>query len=212
MSQNSTPAVLLDLDGTLVDSVFQHVLAWGEALHEAGYDVPLWRIHQGIGMGSDRIVPWLVGGHVDDASELSDAHKRRFLERADTLRPTRGARNLLDDLDTRGVPFLIATSAGAETRAALLDALGRDDLPTADNDDVDSSKPAPDLLLSACAALGVEPQNATLVGDSPWDAEAARRVRVRAIAVRCGGHGEELLLSHGAMSVVADPAELIGRL
>jgi HAD superfamily hydrolase (TIGR01509 family) len=207
-----TPAVLLDLDGTLVDSVFVHVVAWSKALLDGGYDVPMWRIHAAIGMGSDRLVPWLLGSHTDDADALSDEHKRLFLEQADTLQPTRGALALLDDLERREVPFLIATSAGSEERQALLEALGRTDLPTADSDDVASSKPAADLLLSACEELGAEPRLATLVGDSPWDAEAARRVGMRAIAVRCGGFGDDRLRAGGPFEIVDDPRELVGRL
>lgn len=206
------PGVLLDLDGTLVDSVFEHVVTWGEAFRTRGYDVPLWRIHAGIGMGGSRLVPWVLGRHVEDADELSDDHRLRFLDRAHELRPTRGAVELLDDLEHRKVPFQIATSAEADVREALLDALGRTDLPSADADDVGSSKPAPDLLLATCADLGIEPAHATLVGDSPWDAEAARRVGIRTIAVRCGGFGDGRLLAAGADAVVDDPGALVGRL
>lgn len=204
--------ILLDLDGTLVDSVFHHVLAWDAALHAQDYEVPLWRIHAGIGMGSDRLVPWLLGRHVDDATALSDGHEQRFLDQADRLRPTRGALALLEDLRQRGVEFVVATSARQSVRKALLDVLGSPDLPTTDADDVASSKPAPDLLLAAVATLDVPPEHATLVGDSPWDAEAARRVGLRSIAVRCGGFGDDRLRSAGAMAVVDDPQELVGRL
>jgi HAD superfamily hydrolase (TIGR01509 family) len=204
--------VLLDLDGTLVDSVFHHVVAWSGALHAGGYDVPLWRIHEGIGMGSQRLVPWLLGGHVPEASELSDDHERRFLAYADDLRATPGARELLEDLQIRKVPFVIATSATTRVREALLAALGCGDLETTDADDVDSPKPAPDLLLQACASLDVRPADALLVGDSPWDADAAQRVGVRTLAVRCGGFSEAMLLRAGAYDVVEDPRALIGRL
>lgn len=206
------PAVLLDLDGTLVDSVYQHVVAWSEAFQAHGYEVPLWRIHAAIGMGGKRLVPWLLRGHVDDTEELSDDHRRRFLDRAEQLRATRGAAALVDDLERREVAFQIATSAEADVRDALLETLGRTDLASADADDVGSSKPAPDLLLATCADLGVEPEDATLVGDSAWDAEAARRVGIRTIAVRCGGFGDDHLLSAGADAVVDDPGALIGRL
>lgn len=206
------PGVLLDLDGTLVDSVYLHVVAWSDAFAARGYDVPMWRIHAGIGMGGSRLVPWVLGRHVDDADDISDDHRRRFLDRADQLRATRGATELLDDLERREVAFQIATSAEAEVREALLAGLGRTDLPSADADDVNSSKPAPDLLLSTCADLGVEPADATLVGDSPWDAEAARRVGVRTIAVRCGGFGDDRLRAGGADAVVDDPGSLVGRL
>ena len=206
------PAVLLDLDGTLVDSVFHHVVAWSEALRAGGHEVPLWRIHEGIGMGSDRLLPWLLGRHVDDAGELSSAHKQRFLDRADTLQATPGAAGLLDDLERREVPFIIATSAEPEIRDVLLKVLGRTDLPFSDAGDVDSPKPAPDLLLASAAEVGVDPEQATLIGDSPWDAEAADRIGMRCICVRTGGFGDDRLLDGGAAAVVDDPRALIGRL
>lgn len=206
------PAILLDLDGTLVDSVYQHVIAWDEALTAHDHLVPLWRIHAGIGMGGDRIVPWLLGRQTDDLEELKEAHKQRFEARADTLRATDGALDLIDDLEARGIDYVIATSAGGSTRELLLDALGRKDLPNVDADQVGSPKPAPDLLLAACEELERPPSAVTLVGDSPWDAEAARRVGIRAIAVRCGGFGEGDLRAAGASDVADSPRVLIGRL
>ena len=185
---------------------------WQQALREAGLDVPAWRVHAGIGMGSDRLVPWLLGRHTEQQSELSDAHHRLFLERADELRPTRGARELVEDLERRKVPFTIATSAKPPVRKALLAALGRQDLDSTDAGDVDSPKPAPDLLLAACQELGVDPDRATLVGDSPWDAEAAIKVGMRCLAVRTGGFGDDRLLDAGADDVVDDPLALVGRL
>lgn len=207
-----TAAVLLDLDGTLVDSVYLHVDTWVRTLREAGHDVPAWRVHAGIGMGSDRLVPWLLGRTPDDLDELSEQHHRLFLERADELVPTRGARELVEDLERRGVPFTIATSAKPPVRKALLACLGREDLDATDAGDVDSPKPAPDLLLAACKDLGVPPVHATLIGDSPWDAEAARKVGVRAIAVRTGGFGDDRLVHAGADDVVDAPLDLVGRL
>jgi phosphoglycolate phosphatase-like HAD superfamily hydrolase len=206
------PAVLLDLDGTLVDSVYSHVICWHEALRESGYEVPMWRIHASIGMGSDRMLPWLLGGAPDEADAIADSHTRRFLERAGDLLPTNGARRLIDDLEEREVPFIIATSAGEEERDALLDALGRPDLETTDAADVPSSKPAPHLITSSADEVEARPGSATLVGDSPWDAEAARRVGMRTIAVRCGGFGDSALRDAGAIDVVDDPRALIGRL
>ena len=206
------PGVLLDLDGTLVDSVYQHVAAWGEALRLHGYDVPLWRVHHGIGMGGERLLPWLLGRHVDDADALSAEHTKRFLSRTDQLVATEGALALLDDLEEREIPYIVATSAESEVMEALLQTLGRTDLPTATADDVGSPKPAPDLLLATCAEIGIEPSAATLVGDSIWDAEAARRVGIRCVGVRTGGFGDEMLLAAGAIDVVADPKALIGRL
>jgi phosphoglycolate phosphatase-like HAD superfamily hydrolase len=211
-SPTPTAGILLDLDGTLVDSVYQHVVAWHEAFADAGYDVPQWRIHRGIGMGSERIVPWLLGGHVDDADELTADHERRFLDRSETLQRTDGALELLDDLERRAVPFTISTSAGSETREKLLAVLGREDLPFTDADGVESSKPAPDLLLASCTGAGIDPTKAIMVGDAPWDALAAGRAGMQAIAVRCGGFGDDVLLGAGARRVVDGPRQLIGQL
>jgi HAD superfamily hydrolase (TIGR01509 family) len=203
--------VLLDLDGTLVDSVYQHVLAWYEAFHSRGLYVQAATIHAGIGLGSDRLVPWLVG-EVDDPEGLSDAHLARFLDLADDLTPTPGARELIEDLERRAVPHVIATSSGARTRQALLSALGREDLPVVDASDVTSSKPAPDLLASAAAELSLPPERLTMVGDAPWDARSARRLGMEAIGVRTGGFTEQTLREAGATWVVATPRDLIGTL
>lgn len=204
--------VLLDLDGTLVDSVHQHVLAWRQALLARDLDVPQARIHAGIGMGSDRLVPWLLGRHVEGADELADDHTRRFLDMASSLRPTRGAGALVDDLERREIPFIIATSAGAQEREVLLEVLGRTDLQVTDAGDVDSSKPAPDLLLSAAAQAGFEVVGARMVGDAPWDAVAAGRAGATAIAVRCGAFGDDMLREAGAARIVDAPADLVGQL
>src|SRR5690606_19686644 len=139
-------------------------------------------------------------------------HERRFLEIAGGLRATDGALDLLDDLSAREVPHVVATSATGKVAEALLQALGRTDLPTVDADDVGSPKPAPDLLLAACEAKRWDPTQATLVGDSPWDAEAAARIGMRTIAVRTGGFGDGRLLDGGAFDVVDSPRELVGRL
>jgi HAD superfamily hydrolase (TIGR01509 family) len=207
-----TFGVLLDLDGTLVDSVYAHVTAWQEAFRAAGYDVPGYRIHAAIGMGSDRLVPWLLGGHVDATDDLSNDHTRRFLDRVDTLRPTPGARAFLDDLERREVPFIVSTSASGDEREALLEVLGRHDLPATDADAVGSSKPAPDLLLASCRSAGFDPATTLMVGDAPWDAHAATRVGIRPIAVRCGGFGDDALAGAGAVRIVDAPRDLIGQL
>lgn len=205
-------AILLDLDGTLVDSVYHHVMAWDGALRAAGYAMPLWRIHNAIGMGSDRLVPWLLGRHVEEAKALSNDHRRRFLDAADDLKPTRGAAELLDDLTTRGVAFIISTSAAEEERQVMLGILDAEELGASGAEDVGSSKPAPDLLLDACKQLDANPARTTLVGDSPWDAVAATRVGMRCIAVRTGGFGDQRLHAGGATEIADDPRGLVGRL
>lgn len=211
-STTSTTGVLLDLDGTLVDSLYLHVVAWHEALHAAGHHVPMVRIHAAIGMGSDRLLPNLLGEHVDDAHAISDDHTRRFLEGAGSLEATPGATTLLDDLAMRGVPFVVATSAGGDERDALLSALGHDDLPTVGSDDVGSSKPAPDMLLMARDELEVDVDHVVMVGDAPWDALAAVRAGMEAVAVRCGGFADQALRDAGARRVVDAPRDLIGAL
>lgn len=205
-------AVILDLDGTLVDSVHHHVTAWHRALVTEGHDVPMTRVHAGIGMGSDRLLPWLLGGHADVTDTLSDRHRELFLAVTDDLRPTPGALALLDDLATRDVPHVVATSAAPEERAALLDALGREDLDVVDSGDVGSSKPSPDLLLAACAHLGIGPENAIMVGDSPWDARAATRASMPCVLVRSGGFGDQELLAAHPSRLVDAPGDLVGQL
>lgn len=208
--------VLLDLDGTLVDSVFHHVLAWDAVLVERGFTVPLWQIHQAIGMGGDRLIPWLLGTSTKElgeiVDELSAAEGEAFVGYAEQLRACEGALALIDDLEARGVPHIVASSASSKVTPALLDALGRDDLDVLTGDDVDTTKPAPDPLKLASERLGVEPAKATLIGDSPWDAEAASRIGMRCLAVRCGGFGASELMAAGASAVVDDPRALIGRL
>lgn len=208
----SPSATLLDLDGTLVDSVPHHVLAWQEALAATGHHVPTARIHAGIGLGGDRLVPWLLGGHVDEADALRDDHARRFLERAEALQATPGATALLDDLRRRDVPYVVATSADGATRDALLEVLGEPDLPLAGAGDDGPSKPAPDVLFAACRKIGADPTTSVLVGDAPWDAMAARRAGMRSIAVRCGGFADAVLREAGAERVVDAPVDLIGQL
>jgi phosphoglycolate phosphatase-like HAD superfamily hydrolase len=205
-------AVLLDLDGTLIDSCYVHVLSWAEAFQAAGYDVAMADIHAAIGMGGDRLVPWLLGGAPDGADEISADHKRRFLDRSELLRPTAGAVALIEDLERRRMPFVIATSAGGEERSALLGCLGREDLPTVDSGDVESSKPAPDPLLAARDGFEERPDHVVMVGDAPWDAMAAVRAGFEAIAVRCGGFGDTVLASAGFSRIVDAPRGLVGSL
>jgi HAD superfamily hydrolase (TIGR01509 family) len=204
--------VVLDLDGTLVDSVYHHVLAWDRALSEHGRHVPLDRIHRGIGLGGSRLVTWLLGEEPDDLDAITDAHEELFLEQRDRLRPTVGATALLADLDRRGVPTVIATSAQATVREALLAALGDPGLPATDADAVDDAKPAADLLVEASRQIEVEPDHAVLIGDSPWDVAAAARVGMRMIAVRTGGFGDSALTARGPAAVVDTPADLVGTL
>lgn len=206
--------VVLDLDGTLVDSVHHHVTAWHRALVSEGIRVPMVRVHAGIGMGGDRLVPWLAGGAIDEdvAERVSTRHGELFRSLGDELVPTAGALELLDDLAAREVPHVVATSANADDRAVLLDALGRTGLDVVDSDDVVSSKPAPDLLLAACDHLGLDPADCIMIGDSPWDGHAARRVAMPCILVRCGGFGDAPLREAAPVRLVDAPRDLVAQL
>lgn len=203
--------VLLDLDGTLVDSVHLHVTAWSTALHDHGHHVPSVDVHAAIGVGGDRLLRWLLGGAPADADRIAATHRERFLASRDHLRPTRGAQDLLDDLRERRVPHAIATSAGEEERQALLAVLDVDgSVPVIGPSDDAASKPAPDLIVEACAALEADPSDATFVGDAPWDALASRSAGATPIAVRCGGFADAHLREAGASRVVDGPADLVG--
>lgn len=204
--------IVLDLDGTLVDSVYHHVTAWQQAFAEAGHAVPARRIHRAIGMGGNRLVRSMLGRVVAAADDIAARHGELFRAAGDRLRPTPGASDLLDDLDDRDIRWIVATSAGPEDRELLLAVLGRDDVPIVDSGEVSSSKPAEDLLAAACDQAGLVPSRALMVGDSPWDGHAARRIGMDAVLVRCGGFGDDELATATPVRLVDDPRELVGQL
>jgi HAD superfamily hydrolase (TIGR01549 family) len=207
MSDNQH-AILFDLDGTLVDSVYQHVRIWHDVLREHGYHVAHHQVHKGIGLPSQRLLRWLIGRAVDDEQALIERHDELFMDQAATLTPTEGALELLADLDIRKVPYLVVTSAGSSTQEALFEALGRE-LPVAPKA---GSKPHADPLLRAAEALDLKPSQLTMIGDATWDAEAARRSGIQFVGVRCGGAADEQLLQAGALWIEDSPRDLIGRL
>lgn len=207
MSDNQH-AILFDLDGTLVDSVYQHVRIWHDVLRAHGHHVAHHTIHAGIGLPSERLLSWLIGHKPDDMKAMVDQHDASFIDEATTLTPTAGALDLLADLDARAVPYLAVTSAGDSTREVLFEALGRE-LPVAPKS---GSKPHADPLLSAAAALKLAPEQLTMIGDAAWDGESARRAGVHFIGLRCGGAPDEQLLQAGALWVEDSPRQLIGRL
>jgi HAD superfamily hydrolase (TIGR01509 family) len=207
MSDNQH-AILFDLDGTLVDSVYQHVRIWHDVLREHGYHVAHHQVHKGIGLPSSRLLRWLIGRAVDDEQALIEQHDKLFLEESSTLTPTEGALELLSDLDQREVRYLAVTSAGDSTRGALFEALGRE-LPVAPKA---GSKPHADPMLRAAQALGLTPAQLTMIGDATWDAEAARRSGMQFVGVRCGGAADAQLLQAGALWIEDSPRALIGRL
>jgi HAD superfamily hydrolase (TIGR01549 family) len=202
--------VLFDLDGTLVDSVYQHVRIWRDVLARHGWNVPHWMVHRGIGLTSERLMSWLLGTVPEDAGAMIEEHDRAFVASAETLSPTQGAVALLEELENHEVPFCAVTSAGTQTREVLFKALGRS-MPYA-GQGTDHKKPNPSPLAAAAEHLGLEPNELVMIGDAIWDGEAARRAGMHFIGLRCGGTSDELLRQAGALWVEDSPRSLMGRL
>ena len=211
------PAFLFDLDGTLIDSVYQHVIAWREALSQAGIDLSVWRIHRRIGMSGGLFVSALMretGIVLSDADidSLQQAHATEYLKLADSVGPLPGAPELLSALTAHGVRWAIATSSRLRTARPALSLLQLpEDTPMITRDMVAHAKPDPDLFLAAAQLLGVEPQHSYVVGDSVWDMLAARRAQAIGVGLMSGGYGREELERAGAYRVYADPADLLSR-
>jgi HAD superfamily hydrolase (TIGR01509 family) len=211
------PAFLFDLDGTLIDSVYQHVIAWRAALSRLDIDLSVWRIHRRIGMSGGLFVSALLRetGRTlsdEDIAMLQRAHAEEYLAQADSVRPLPGASDLLTALTEHGVQWAIATSSYRATAFRALSMLGLpDDAPMITRDVVRHAKPDPDLFLAAAALLGVEPRHAWVVGDSVWDMLAARRAEALGIGLMSGGYGRDELERAGAYRVYADPAEMLAR-
>jgi len=211
----SAPAMIFDLDGTLVDSVYQHVLAWHEALQEAGIELSVWRIHRRIGMSGGLFTRALLretGRELDEAllARLRDRHLEAYQQRLAEVRPLPGARRLLERLTELGCPFAIATSGRTGSAAPAVAMLGvPDGVPVITRDLVPYAKPDPDLFLEAARQLGVEVHDAMVVGDSVWDMLAARRARTLGIGLLSGGYGTDELERAGAYRVYDDPAHLL---
>jgi HAD superfamily hydrolase (TIGR01509 family) len=209
---------VFDLDGTLVDSVYQHVLAWQEALEACGIQLAVWRIHRRIGMSGGLFVGALLretGKPVDAAmvAELQRAHQQAYLRRAGQVRLLPGARELLAHLSGVGVPWAVATSGLRAAAQPTLDLLGvPPGVPVVTRDQVAHAKPDPDLFLAAADRLGADVADAVVVGDSVWDLLAARRARALGIGVLAGGYGREELERAGAYRVYDDPADLLAHL
>ena len=212
------PALLFDLDGTLVDSVYQHVIAWQEALATCGIELSVWRIHRRIGMSGGLFIDALsreTGVRLDEelSQRLRELHAQAYLRRHETVVPLPGARELLAHLHERQVPFAIATSGASHTAGSALALLGLpDDVPVVTRDLVERAKPDPHLFLAAARRLGVDPAHCFVVGDSVWDLLAAQRAGALGIGLLSGGYGREELERSGAYRVYADPAEMLTRL
>jgi HAD superfamily hydrolase (TIGR01509 family) len=212
------PAFLFDLDGTLVDSVYQHVLAWREALEREGISLSVWRIHRRIGMSGGLLVNALLRETglpvtMQQTARLRQYHAEAYAKLVAQVRPLPGARELLDHLTRAGVPWAIATSGWRESASPALAMLGLgEDVPVVTRDQVRHAKPDPDLFLAAAAKLGVPIENSAVVGDSVWDLLAARRARALGVGLLSGGYGDDELMRAGAYRVYHDPVDLLEHL
>jgi HAD superfamily hydrolase (TIGR01549 family) len=207
---------LFDLDGTLVDSVYQHVLAWQEALHAADIELSVWRIHRRIGMSGGLFTEMLLREVAVEITPvlletLQKQHTEAYGRLVRWVRPLPGAAALLDYLTRAQIPWAIATSGRMATAKYNLELLGVDPGQAAviTRDEVRRAKPDPDLFLAAAARLNTDIESAVIVGDSIWDMLAARRARGLGVGVLSGGYGQDELERSGAIRVYEDPADLL---
>jgi phosphoglycolate phosphatase-like HAD superfamily hydrolase len=208
-SARDTPAaVVFDVDGTLVDTVYQHVIAWWESFQAEGYAVSCFDIHRAIGRGSHDLVETLLG-HPDE--RVVAGHSVRWGDLRERCQAFHGVPELLRHCRDRGLTVILATSGAQEDLDFFVRAIGGDEPVSAivSSGDVERSKPAPELVELALRKAGVDASDAVLVGDSVHDAQAAARAGVACIGVLCGGIGEQELLAAGACGVYGNPAELL---
>jgi len=210
---------LFDLDGTLVDSVYQHVLAWKEALDQEGIDLSVWRIHRRIGMSGGLFTDMLlretgIAISPERIERLRRLHAEAYGRHCHEVRPLPGARELLHHLTETGNPWAVATSGRMETAKLNVDALGIDpaSVPVVTRDQVKYAKPDPDLFLAAADRLGANIEHCIVIGDAIWDMLAARRARALGVGLLSGGYGQNELERAGAMRVYEDPADLLRHL
>lgn len=207
-------AVVLDVDGTLADSVYLHVRAWLHAFHEVGVDVPSHRVHGAIGMGGDRLVAHVAGDAAEHGlgDQLRSRHRELFLSMIGDVRPTRGAADLLEELQRRSIVRVVSSSSDEEMSGHLLEAAGVRDLvdEVVTGDVVEDSKPDPEPVAAALDRVGATA--VFMLGDAPWDAESAARAGVPCVGVRTGGFAASTLRGAGMVAVLEDPAEVLQRL
>ncbi len=210
---STRPAVLFDLDGTLLDTNYFHAVSWWYALREAGEDIAMARIHPLIGMGSDQLLQDLLG---EEREGLSDVHADYYKPyKEELLHSFPRAADLLAAVAERGAQVVLATSSKEEDLDKLLEALGAEDDVIADivhGDMVGSSKPAPDIFAVALEHLDLDPEQTIVVGDTTWDIEAAAKLDIKVVAVLTGGTTRHDLKEAGAVAVYEDAAELLDQL
>ena len=211
----TSPAVLFDVDGTLVDSNYLHVAAWLRAFHAEGVPVDGWRIHRCIGMDGTRLVRTLSGDAGQDVMErLKKGHSEFYEQSASLLEALPGARDLMRAVADRGLQVVLATSAPEDELSLLRTVLDCEDVIAAvtSSEDVETAKPKPDIVEVALDRASVTAENAVFVGDAVWDCEAAARAKVTSIGLLSGGTSRAELLEAGASAVFEDAGDLLGKL
>jgi HAD superfamily hydrolase (TIGR01509 family) len=205
------PAILVDVDGTLVDTNYFHTVAWWRAFQDIGDDVPMSSIHPLIGMGSDQLVERLIGRESDEAS---DAHSRHYGPFKEEIKAFPKAADLLTELNQRGGQVILATSSGEEDLERLREAIDAEDAidDAVSKGDVDHSKPSPDIFEAALKKFDLDPAKTLVIGDTRWDVEAAAKLDLGVICVLTGGSTRQQLEQAGAIAVYADVAELLAEL
>jgi HAD superfamily hydrolase (TIGR01509 family) len=207
-------AVLLDVDGTLIDANYQHALAWYRAFRANGLVMPIWKIHRHVGMGGDQLVPALIGEEADaeKGEDIRETRKEIYEELIEEVAPLDGAHELIADLKERGRTAVLASSAPEKEIDHYLDLLEARDLADGwtTDDDVEATKPEPDLVRAALVMARTD--EAVLVGDTPWDIESARKSGIETITVITGGYSEQELRDAGAVGVYESVQELRGHL
>jgi HAD superfamily hydrolase (TIGR01509 family) len=201
---------ILDIDGTLVDTNYQHAIAWYRAFRAHGFVVQLWKIHRHIGMGGDQLVASLIGEEADEehGESIRDAEKQAYMDLIDEVAPLEGARELIVALKERGHTVILASSAKADEADHYVDLLVVRELVDGwtTSADVEQTKPQPDLVLAALEKAGGG--DAVMVGDSTWDCEAAKRAKIKSVGVLTGGFSEKELRDAGAAGVYQSIVEM----
>ncbi len=204
-------AIILDIDGTLVDTNYQHALAWYRAFRQHGVVLPIWRIHRAIGMGGDQLVAELAGAEVEEeyGDEIRAAEGPLYMEMIDEVEPFDGAKELIGELRQRARMIVLASSAKEDEVDHYLDLLEAREVVDAwtTSADVEATKPEPDLVEAALEKAGT--RDALMIGDTVWDVKAAGRAGIETIAVLSGGYGEAELREAGAREVFESIAELM---
>lgn len=207
---------VLDIDGTLVDTNYHHAIAWYRAFRQHEIVLPIWRIHRHIGMGGDQLVEALTDERTEreKGDDIRAAEKTLYFQLIDEVQPMKGSRELIEQLKARGHTVVLASSAKADEVEHYLDLLDARDLADdwTTSADVESTKPAPDLVSTALEKAGASAEDAVMVGDTTWDVEAAGRAGVPTLTVRTGGFGADELKAAGAKAVFESVVELCEKL